>query len=51
MLTLPLVVRVKRAEALADFLTEWEVEHGALTAEEIAGAERELGLNAVDSAA
>lgn len=40
-----------RAEALADFLTEWEVEHGALTAEEIAGAERELGLNAVDSVA
>lgn len=40
-----------RAEALADFLTEWEAEHGTLTAEEIAEAERELGLNAVDSAA
>lgn len=40
-----------RAEALSEFLAEWEAEHGALTAEEIARAERELGLNAVGSAA
>jgi hypothetical protein len=33
-----------RAEALAKFLAGWEAEHGALTAEEIARAERELGL-------
>jgi hypothetical protein len=33
-----------RAEALAEFLADWETEHGALTADEIAGAERELGL-------
>lgn len=33
-----------RAEALAEFLREWEAEHGALTAEEIARAERELAL-------
>jgi len=40
-----------RAEALADFLARWEAEHGALSAEEIAQAERELGLHASDSAA
>jgi hypothetical protein len=33
-----------RAEALAEFLDGWESEHGALTAEELAVAERELGL-------
>lgn len=40
-----------RAEALADFLAAWEAEHGVLTAEEVARAERELGLAAGDSAA
>jgi hypothetical protein len=40
-----------RAEALAEFLTEWEAEHGALTVEEVARAERELGLSSADSAA
>lgn len=35
-----------RAEALAEFLDGWESEHGALTAEELAAAERELGLGA-----
>lgn len=33
-----------RAEALAEFLDSWEVEHGALTAEELARATAELGL-------
>ena len=40
-----------RAEALAEFLAGWEAEHGALTAEEIARAERELGMPASDAAA
>jgi hypothetical protein len=40
-----------RAEALAEFLTDWEAEHGALTAGELARAERELGLPAGESAA
>jgi len=40
-----------RAEALADFLASWEAEHGVLTAEEIARAERELGVTASDTAA
>jgi hypothetical protein len=40
-----------RAEALAEFLDGWETEHGLLTAEEVARAERELGLAAGDSAA
>jgi hypothetical protein len=41
-----------RAEALAEFLAGWESEHGVLTAEEIARAERELGLaTASDTAA
>jgi len=40
-----------RAEALAEFLADWEAEHGALTAEEIAKAERELGMRARESAA
>ena len=40
-----------RAEALAEFLDDWETEHGVLTAAEIAQAERELGLAAGDAAA
>ncbi|HLQ53005.1 MAG TPA: hypothetical protein VK162_01905 [Streptosporangiaceae bacterium] len=40
-----------RAEALANFLASWEAEHGVLTAEEIARAERELGMTASDTAA
>jgi hypothetical protein len=40
-----------RAEALAEFLADWEAEHGVLTARELARAERELGLAAGDSAA
>jgi hypothetical protein len=40
-----------RAEALAEFLTGWESEHGTLTAEEISRAERELGLATGESAA
>jgi len=40
-----------RAEALAEFLDSWEAEHGALTAEEIARAEREMALAAGDTAA
>ena len=39
-----------RAEALATFLDEWEGEHGALTPEDIARAERELGLTSGDQA-
>jgi len=38
-----------RAEALAEFLASWEAEHGALTAEEIARAEREMALAAGDA--
>jgi hypothetical protein len=33
-----------RAEALADYLEQWEVEHGSLTAAELAEATVELGL-------
>jgi len=40
-----------RAEALAEFLASWESEHGVLTREEVARAERELGLTASDTAA
>jgi hypothetical protein len=40
-----------RAEALARFLEDWQVEHGPLTPAEIAKAERELGLRAADPAA
>ncbi len=40
-----------RAEALAEFLANWEAEHGALTAEEIAQAERDLGVRASDTVA
>jgi hypothetical protein len=39
------------AGALAEFLSGWEAEHGTLTAEEVALAERELGLAASDTAA
>ncbi len=40
-----------RAEALAEFLASWESEHGVLSREEVARAERELGLKASDTAA
>jgi hypothetical protein len=40
-----------RAEALDEFLANWQAEHGVLTTEEIARAERELGLAANDAAA
>jgi len=40
-----------RAEALAELLASWQAEHGALTAEEIGRAERELGLAAGGTAA
>jgi len=40
-----------RAEALAEFLAAWQAEHGALSAAEIAHAERELGVRASDTAA
>jgi hypothetical protein len=40
-----------RAEALAEFLADWQAEHGVLTPEEIGRAERELGLTAGDTAA
>jgi hypothetical protein len=40
-----------RADALTEFLADWESGHGALTAAEIARAERELGLSVDDSAA
>jgi hypothetical protein len=33
-----------RAESLAGFLDDWEAEHGAITAEELAQASRSLGL-------
>jgi hypothetical protein len=33
-----------RAEALAEFLDDWEAEHGAPTPEELAEASRKLGL-------
>ena len=39
-----------RAEALAAFLDDWEHENGPLSAEELAAAERELGLRADDAA-
>jgi hypothetical protein len=39
-----------RAEALAEFLADWETEHGTLTVDEIARAEAELGLRASDAA-
>jgi hypothetical protein len=36
---------------LAEFLAAWEAGHGVLTAEEIARAERELGLASEEPAA
>lgn len=33
-----------RSEAFAEFLAEWEAEHGAITPEEWAKASRDLGL-------
>lgn len=35
-----------RAEALAEYLDQWEAEHGALTAEELSAAAAALGLPA-----
>jgi hypothetical protein len=32
------------AEALADYLEDWEAKHGELTADELAGAAIELGV-------
>ena len=43
--------RKLRSEALAEFLAAWQQEHGALTAEEIASAERDLGFRVSDTAA
>ena len=40
-----------RAEALEQFLAEWERDHGPLTAAELERAERELGLRMADPAA
>src|SRR5258708_29520834 len=40
-----------RAEALAEFVSGWEAEHGVLTAEEVARAERGPGFAAGDAAA
>jgi hypothetical protein len=39
-----------RAEALAEFLNDWETEHGQLTAEELALATAELGLPSMSAA-
>ena len=38
-----------RAEALAEFLDDWEAENGAFTEEELAEASRKLGLPVVQS--
>lgn len=40
-----------RAEALASYIGNWEREHGAITAAELARAEADLGLAAGSSAA
>ncbi len=40
-----------RAEALEQYLAEWEHEQGTFTAAELEQAERELGLLAADPAA
>jgi hypothetical protein len=40
-----------RAEALAEFLEDWEATHGELTADELARATAELGLPATTSTA
>ena len=42
--------RKLRADALREFLDEWEAEHGAPTPEELARAEAELGLRPGDFA-
>lgn len=34
-----------RAEALAEYLDEWEAEHGQLTADELAAAAGKLGVS------
>ena len=34
-----------RTEALADYLEDWEAEHGKLTVNELAGAAAELGTS------
>jgi hypothetical protein len=34
-----------RAEALAEYLDEWEAEHGQLTADELAAAASKLGVS------
>ncbi len=34
-----------RSEALADYLEQWEAEHGPLTTEELASAAAELGTS------
>lgn len=39
-----------RSEALAEYLAAWERKHGALTTDELARAERELGVRAVRKA-
>jgi hypothetical protein len=36
---------------VAEFLAGWEAEHGALSAQEIGQAERDLGVAADDNAA
>ncbi len=33
-----------RSEALSEFLSDWEAQHGRFTSEELAAAEAELGL-------
>lgn len=40
-----------RHEALAQFLGEWQGEHGAITADEIAKVRAELGYGRTDSSA
>ena len=40
-----------RAEALTTYLDAWEAEHGPLTSDELAAAERQLRLPAADSSA
>jgi hypothetical protein len=39
-----------RSEALAEYLDSWEAEHGALSADELAAAAKELGLPGPTSA-
>jgi hypothetical protein len=43
-------VNTSRSNALAEFLADWEADHGNLTVDEIAWAAAELGLRASDSA-